>query len=203
MFTDENLRSYFGTYGTIRDLKILEEEGTAGICFITFDDVDSSDRVLLDVPHYLNEKLLSIDKYSAPEHVCSLSQYTYIDKKDAYRVRRWYSIFRNLTDFIRPITVLYKTRYALTKYQFGEQIRASRENLNAKRESLVEVENAHNDVKQNCDQLRKVNENLKQQIADIQEKNEKMKADYESQIEEQQRKNQELQDAILYLRDNS
>ncbi|CAF0971606.1 unnamed protein product [Adineta ricciae] len=203
LFTDGNLRSYFGTYGTIRDLKILEEEGTAGICFITFDDVDSSDRVLLDVPHYLNEKLLLIDKYSAPEHVCSLSQYTHIDKKDAYRVRRWYSIFRNLSDFIRPITVLYKTRYALTKYQFGEQICASRENLNAKRESLVEVENAHNDVKQNCNQLRKVNENLRQQIADIQEKNEKMKANYEYQIEEQQRKNQELQNAISYLQDNS
>ncbi|CAF0781411.1 unnamed protein product [Adineta ricciae] len=203
LFTDENLRSYFGTYGTIRDLKILDEEDTAGICLITFDDVDSSDRVLLDVPHYLNEKLLSIHKYSTPEYVCSLSQYTYIDEKDAYRVRRWYPILRNLTDFVRPITVLYKTRYALTKYQFGEQIRASRENLNAKRESLVEVENAHNDVKQNCNQLRKVNENLRQQIADIQEKNEKMKADYEYQIEEQQRKNQELQDAISYLRDNS
>jgi hypothetical protein len=61
------------------DLKMLEEENTGGICFITFEDFDSSDRVLLDGPHYLNGQLLSINKYTPPEYICSLSQYRSID----------------------------------------------------------------------------------------------------------------------------
>ncbi|UJR35177.1 hypothetical protein I4U23_027944 [Adineta vaga] len=203
LFTDVNIRSYFGTYGNILDVKMLEEENTAGICFILFEHSDSSDRVLLDMPHYLNGQILSIDKYSSPEYVCSLSQYRCIDENDASRIQRWYPIFRNLTDFILPIHVLYKTQYALLKYSFNQQILTNQENLKKIKENCLEFENRFNDLKQKCDQLCKINDNLQKQIKEIDDNTSKKKREYEDQIQEQKKRNQELQNAILYLSDNS
>jgi len=203
LFTDVNISSYFGVYGKIIDIKMLEEDDTAGICLLTFEDFDSSDRVLLDMPHYLNGKLLSIHKYTSPEYVCSLSQYRLIDERNAHQVKRWYPIFRNLTEFMRPINILYKTQFALTKYNLNKQILISQKNLNEKKENLLEFENTYNDVKQNFIQLWNLNQELKTQIEEIEKKNEKKKIEYEYQIEQQRSKNKSLQDAIMYLREHS
>ena len=81
---------------------MLTEEESADICFITFEDFDCSDRVLLDEPHYLNEQVLSIHKYTSPQYICSLSQFRSIDEKNI-RIKRWYSIFRSLIDVIDPL----------------------------------------------------------------------------------------------------
>ncbi|CAF0893010.1 unnamed protein product [Rotaria sordida] len=199
LFTEANIRSYFGVYGTIIDLKMLEEEDSAGICLITFEDFDSSDRILLDIPHYLNRQLLSVHKYTAPEYICSLSQFRFIDPKNARQVKRWYPICRNLTDFMHPLKILYKTQFALVKYNLNKQISRSNQNLNKTKETLHEFENKYNDLKQNFLQLFNLNEQLKQQIEEVNRKNEKNKNDYENQIEEQKLKNQSLQDAIMLM----
>ncbi|CAF2393597.1 unnamed protein product [Rotaria sp. Silwood2] len=199
LFTEENIRSYFGTYGKIVDFKMLEEEDSAGICFITFEDFDSSDRVLLDTPHYLNGQLLSIHKYTAPEYICNLSQFRFIDPKNAYQVKRWYPIFRNLTDFMQPLKILYKTQFALVKYNMNRQIVVNNQNLNKTKENLHEFENKYNDLKQNFLQLINLNEQLKQQIEELEKKNGKNKNQFENQFEEQKRKNQSLEDAILLM----
>ena len=182
---------------------MLEEENSAGICFITFEDFDSSDRVLIDIPHYLNRQLLSIHKYTAPEYVCSLSQYRLIDKKNAHQIKRWYPIFRNFTDFLRPLNILYETQIALIRYNLNRQILLSKDKLNKTRENLVEFENKYNNIKQDFIQLCNFNKQIKQQIGDIQKKNQMNKDQYENQIEQQRKKNQSLKDAIIYLKENS
>ncbi|CAF0764910.1 unnamed protein product [Rotaria sp. Silwood1] len=199
LFTETNIRSYFGVYGKITELKMLEEDDCAGICFITFEDFDSSDRVLLDFPHYLNGQLLSIHKYTAPEYICNLSQFRFVDPKNASQIKRWYPIFRNLTDFMRPLKILYKTQIALFKFNMNKQISISNQNLNKTKETLHEFENKYNDLKQNFLQLFSLNEQLKRQIQELERKNEKNKNEYENQIEEQKRKNQSLQDAIMLM----
>lgn len=193
LFTDTNIHSYFSKYGKIIDLKILEEENTAGICFITFDDVDSSDRVLLDMPHYLNGQLLSIHKYTEPEYICNLSQYRFIDEKTANQTKRWYPIFRNLTDFVEPLRILHKTQLALVQYNMNKQIQTNNQNFNKQKEYLHEYENENNNIKQNCIQLSNLNDELRKKIGEIIEKNEKLRSQYESQIDEQKKKNQSLE----------
>ena len=182
---------------------MLEEEDTVGICLITFEDFDSSDRVLIDVPHYLNRQFLSVHKYTPPEYICSLSQYRTIDETNAHTVKRWYPIFRNFTDFMRPLQILYKTQIALIRYSLNKQILLGNEKLNKTKENLVEFENKYNNVKQDFIQLCNFNEQLKKQIEEIRRKTEKNKSEYEHQIEQQRIKNQSLQDAIMYLEDNS
>jgi hypothetical protein len=182
---------------------MLEEEGTAGICLITFEDYDSSDRVILDLPHYLNRQLLSVHKYTAPEYICRLSQYRFIDETTAHNIKRWYPIFRNLTDLMRPLNILYKTQLALIRYNLNKQILTNKENLNKTREDLVEFENKYNVVKQDFIQLSHLNAQLKRQIREIQRKNPKHTNEYECQIEQQRQKNQSLKDAIIYLQDNT
>jgi len=203
LFIDANIRSYFGEYGKIIDLKILEEEDTSGICLITFDDFDSSDRVLIDCPHYLNGQLLSVHKYTPPEYICSLSQFRYIDEKKAHEIKRWYPLLRNFTDLIRPLNILYKTQIALIKYNINKQISIGYQNLNKTKENLLEYENKYNEIKQNFIQLCNLNEQLKYQIEENQRKNEKNKIDYENIIEQQRQKNRSLEDAIMYLEENT
>ncbi|CAF4474708.1 unnamed protein product [Rotaria socialis] len=202
-FTDTNIQAYFSEYGKIIDIKMLEEEDSAGICFITFEDFDSTDRVLLDTPHYLNGQLLSVHKYMAPEYISSLSQYRFIDERNGHQVKRWYPIFRNFIDFIQPLKILYKTQIALIKYNMHKNIGLGNQNLSKAKENLHEFENKHNDLNQNFIQFCNLNDELKQHIEELVEKNEKNKNEYEKQIEEQQRKNQALQDAITYLNENS
>ena len=182
---------------------MLKEEDSAGTCFITFEDFDSSDRVLLDMPHYLNGQLISIHKYNPPEDICSLSQYRFIHENNAHHVKRWYPVFRNLIDLVRPLKILYKTQYALIKHNRNKQIFISNRNLNEKKDYLHELENKYNDVKRNFIQLCHFNRQLQNQIEEIKRKNEKNKNEYENQIREQERKNQLLKDTILSLRKSS
>ncbi|CAF3919276.1 unnamed protein product [Rotaria magnacalcarata] len=202
-FTHTNIQAYFTEYGKIIDIKMLEEEDSAGMCFITFEDFDSTDRVLLDTPHYLNGQLLSVHKYVAPEYISSLSQYRFIDERNGHQVKRWYPIFRNFTDFIQPLKILYKTQIALIKYNMHKKIDLGNQNLSKAKENLHEFENKHNDLNQNFIQFCNLNDELKQHIEELVEKTEKNKNEYEKQIEEQQRKNQALQDAITYLDESS
>jgi len=182
---------------------MLDEENTGGICFITFEDFDSSDRVLLDGPHYLNGQLLSIHKYNPPEYISSLSQYRFIDQTKAHEIKRWYPLVRNLTDLIRPIEILYKTQLALIKYNLNKQISINNQNLNQTKENLVEFENKSNNLKQDLIQLSYLNEELKKQINENERKNETNKNQYEYQIEQQRQRNQLLLNAIQDLQENS
>lgn len=203
LFTESNIRSYFGKYGKIVDAKMLDEDKTGGICFITFEDFDSSDRILLDAPHHLNGQLLSIHKYTSPEAVTNLSQYRFVDPNNAHRIHRWYPILRNFTDLVRPLEILYKTQLALLRYNTKKQIALGSDQLNQVKEELLELENKYNNFKQNFLQLCQVNEQLKQQIDDNERKTEVQKNEYERQIEEQRRKNRALEEAIQKLEEQS
>ena len=182
---------------------MLEEDKTGGICFITFDDFDSSDRVLLDAPHRLNGQILSIHKYTTPETVLSLSQYRFVDPDNAHQIKRWYPIVRNFQDLIRPLEILYKTQMALLRYNTRKQISVRHDHLNQEKENLLELENKYNHLKQNLLQLCELNERVKQQIDESQSKTDQHKNQYEAQIKRQKQRNRALEDAIDKLNDQS
>lgn len=182
---------------------MLEEDKTGGICFITFEDCDSSDRVLLDAPHDLNGQLLSIHKYSPPDYITSLSQYRFVDPNQAHHIKRWRPILRNFADLVRPLEILYKTQLALLRYNTKKQIAIGNDYLNQAKEELLEWENKYNNFKQIFLQLCQQNEQLQRQIDDNQRKTEMHKLEYERKIEEQRRKNRELEEAIHTLDQHS
>ena len=182
---------------------MLEEDKIGGICLITFEDFDSSDRVLLDAPHHLNGQLLSIHKYTPPDYVTSLSQYRFVDPNNSHQIKRWYPILRNFADLVRPLEILYKTQLALLRYNAKKQIAISNDQLNQVKEELLELENKYNNFKQNFLQLCQENEQLQQRIDDNQRKTEINKDEYERQIEEQRRKNRALEEAIQKLDEQS
>lgn len=55
--------SYFGSYGSIRRVKILNEGRTF---LLSFDDADATDRILLDQPHSLNSSPVKTEKCYDP-----------------------------------------------------------------------------------------------------------------------------------------
>lgn len=187
LFTADNLRSHFGTYGSIIDLKMLEEESCAGLCLLSFADADSSDRVLLDLPHHLNGQLLSIYKYASPEYICSLSQYRFIKPNEAERIQRWYSICRNFTDLIRPLRILHKTQLALLRDDLKKQLNVSEKNLHQAQTGLEESEEKYQRLKNDVLSLRHVGDQLRRQIALATQRTDDMKENYETQIEEYRR----------------
>ena len=199
LFTEENIRSYFGGYGTIDHLRMLEEDENAGVCLLTFADPDCSDCVLLDLPHHLNGQSLSIHKYATSEYVCSLSQFRFIDRNDAYRIKRWHPIFRNLTDFIQPLGILQKTQLALLRDEIKKQISTDEKNLNQTEEEMKNLEKKSSCLKEDYLQLYQRNEKLHQQIDETIGKTSQIKETYAEQLKEQQKKNQLLKSAIKNL----
>ncbi|CAF4577332.1 unnamed protein product [Rotaria sp. Silwood2] len=62
--TEDDLKSYFQTFGNIIECKIMKakEDKFRGFAFITFDDYDSVDRCILEKPHRINGKELDVRK---------------------------------------------------------------------------------------------------------------------------------------------
>lgn len=180
-------------------MKILDEENTGGICLITFEDFDSSDRILLDSPHHLNKQILIIHKYTQPEYICSLSQYRPIDSMRAQQIRKWFPLVRNLTDLIHPLTMMYKTQIALIRFSNDKQISVQKQNVNQSREEFSGLENQVNCTKQDLINLSKTNRQLRQQIGENQRKNQDLKKSILAQIEEQKKINQSLEDKLRNL----
>jgi len=203
LFTEENIRSYFGAYGKILDVKMLDEENTGGICLITFEDFDSSDRVLLDSPHYLNKQILLIHKYTQPEYVSGLSQFRFIDSARAKTIQKWYPFVRNLTDLIHPLTIMYKTQLALIRLNISKQISTQKQNVNQSREEFSEFENQLNNIKQDLICLSQTNQQLQEQIEEKHSKNQEFKKHILAQIEEQKKKNQLLEEKIRMIDKNT
>ncbi|CAF0955264.1 unnamed protein product [Didymodactylos carnosus] len=61
---DEQLKNHFNQYGNIVDCSIMKDKDgkLRGFAFITFDDFDSVDRIILDKPHSINGKELDVRK---------------------------------------------------------------------------------------------------------------------------------------------
>ena len=187
LFTAENLRSHFGTYGTVVDLKMLEEESCAGLCLLSFADTDSSDRVLLDLPHHLNGQLLSIYKYASPEYICTLSQFRFIKPNEVERIQRWHSIYRNFTGLIRPLRVLHKTQLALLRDDLKQEINVKEKSLYQAQTDLEESDEKYQRLKEDVAALRHAGDQLRSQIDQATQQTDDTKRNYEAQIEEYQR----------------
>ena len=84
-FTEENIRNYFQTYGTILNLSLLDNNR----CVIEYNDygndlcgyffcwiliVDAVDCIILDSPHYFNSIEVQIEKYYSNEHLQHLER---------------------------------------------------------------------------------------------------------------------------------
>ena len=88
-FTEENIRNYFQTYGTIVNFVLLDNNR----CVIEYNDygndlfplfnqnknlllirLDAVDCILLDSPHYFNSNEVLIEKYYSTEHIHQLER---------------------------------------------------------------------------------------------------------------------------------
>ena len=198
LFTEENLRSYFGAYGSIVDLKMLEEESCAGLCFLTFAETDSSDRVLLDLPHSLNGQSLSINKYDTPDFICSLSQFRFIEPREAERIQRWYSIYRNFSSLVGPLRIMNKTQLALIRHDLKGQISVEEKNLSKAQDDLEESEGKYQRLQKDVRDASDATEQLRSQIEQATQQIDQTKRNFQEQIEQCQRKNQALIDAMKW-----
>jgi len=75
--TQEILREYFSKYGTIVDVDIVEDKKTGqkrGFAFITFDDNDPADKVVLLRNHTINGKRCECKKALSKDEAAKLQQ---------------------------------------------------------------------------------------------------------------------------------
>lgn len=63
--SEENLREYFSKYGNIEDCVVMKEKETnktRGFGFVTFDDYDPVDKIVLEKNHIINGQSLAVKK---------------------------------------------------------------------------------------------------------------------------------------------
>lgn len=71
----DDLRDYFGQFGNIVECEVItwrETGESRGFGFVTFDDYDPVDKVLLHKPHYLDNKRCEVKKALSKEEARSL-----------------------------------------------------------------------------------------------------------------------------------
>jgi len=72
--TDEHLREYFCKYGIIEDCIVMKEKETnksRGFGFVTFDDYDPVDKIVLEKNHIVNNQTVAVKKALPKEQTVS------------------------------------------------------------------------------------------------------------------------------------
>uniref|UniRef100_A0A5K3ELX1 RRM domain-containing protein n=1 Tax=Mesocestoides corti TaxID=53468 RepID=A0A5K3ELX1_MESCO len=70
--TSEDLSSYFSNFGTIVEASVVMSKDTnesRGFGFVTFDDTDAVDKVILGRPHTINEHKIDVRKALSKEEM--------------------------------------------------------------------------------------------------------------------------------------
>uniref|UniRef100_A0A5K3EK81 Heterogeneous nuclear ribonucleoprotein A1 n=1 Tax=Mesocestoides corti TaxID=53468 RepID=A0A5K3EK81_MESCO len=63
--TDDDLSQYFSQFGTVTDASVVmskDRNESRGFAFVTFDDTDAVDKVILSKPHSINENKIDVRK---------------------------------------------------------------------------------------------------------------------------------------------
>lgn len=75
--SEDELRAYFTTYGSVTDVEIVEDKKTGqkrGFAFVTFDDNDPADKVVLMRNHVVNGKRVECKKALSKDEMSKISQ---------------------------------------------------------------------------------------------------------------------------------
>lgn len=73
--TNDDLNTYFSSFGTVLDAQVVmakETNESRGFGFVTFDDTDAVDKVILSRPHVLNENKIDVRKALSKEEMGKL-----------------------------------------------------------------------------------------------------------------------------------
>merc|ERR1711862_16614 len=75
--TNDDLNNYFSQFGTIIEASVVmskETNESRGFAFVTFDDTDAVDKVILARPHQINEHNIDVRKALSKEEMGKLRQ---------------------------------------------------------------------------------------------------------------------------------
>ncbi|UJR29050.1 hypothetical protein I4U23_010265 [Adineta vaga] len=190
-FNEENIRTYFQTYGKILNLCLLKNHR----CVIEYNDYDSVDCILLDSPHYFNSHELQIEKYYATEQLKHLERMfiTQPETPDCgngeddehaehvLRSRRYLTMrIRLLKDCILSINI--SNEIKLETIQRGFQM-----TMNRRKELLEEIQQ----LNKQCQILHEKNQSMKEMNETRLETNQNLEKTYQEQIDKEKAKQNE------------
>ena len=75
--SDDDLRGYFAPFGNVEQVEIITDKETGknrGFCFVTFDDYDAVDKIVLKKNHQLLGKKIDVKKAISKEDQNKMGQ---------------------------------------------------------------------------------------------------------------------------------
>lgn len=186
LFNKKNVLDYFGHYGLIIQWQILNNGRTF---LLTFKDYDSVDRIFLDKPHFVNERILFIQKCFNPYTVTSFHP-----NDDRLKEK-----IRNLKTSIERSKYLHESELLKLEKQIQEEIILKENQLSDLIKSNIHLQRMQRDLRQDLNDLHQLNQQLKNQLQETIQKNQTIVDDFENQFEQQRSINKSLKESILNL----
>ncbi|KRZ96646.1 Heterogeneous nuclear ribonucleoprotein A1 [Trichinella sp. T8] len=107
--TEDMLREYFMQYGSVQEVDIKVDQGTGkkrGFAFVTFDDYDPVDRVVLEKSHMIDNKRCDVKKALSKEEMKRIQQQDFDrqqrDARSRGMMRGGYTPNRSMGDMGMP-----------------------------------------------------------------------------------------------------
>ncbi|CAF4726897.1 unnamed protein product [Rotaria sp. Silwood1] len=91
------LREYFSRFGNITEILVMNDRDgkPRGFAFVSFDDYDAVDKVILEKPHLINGRTLDVKKAVPKEKMQEIANSTGINNNRNYNQRNNFESIRN------------------------------------------------------------------------------------------------------------
>jgi hypothetical protein len=197
-FNEINIRKYFSKYGSIVSCRMVIRHTTYLIDFV---DTNSVDCAILDEPHFYNKNELILRKYISPNRI-GVFRSKKILMNQQNKKSRWsfFETIRRLKDITEAIQFGQKIELRLIKCSYEEKkFKFNRKQIDEMMKLIIQLRKKSNELNGNIQRIIENNNSLKLFMEQNQRIRKYVSDLYKVKIENEQKRINELKEAIDLL----